>query len=189
MRSAIEICTAALNAVGAFRITSFDDNTAESDFAKTIYPVVRDGLLSSYPWSFAIEQFELSPLVAAPVADYDYAFALPAAVLRIISVGDTTSGYGRGVDYRVRGRNIETDTAAITITANVRTAPQSWPAYFDTALIALLSAEFAVPITESNTRHEAMIAVADRAVRMAKNSDAQGHTPGAIEGFSLVSVR
>ena len=54
--SSISLCSKALLKIGASSITSFEEGTAEGEVAANLYPYIRDGLLSSYPWSFAVAQ-------------------------------------------------------------------------------------------------------------------------------------
>ena len=56
----VSICSKALLKIGAQTITSFEDGTAEAEVAANLYPLVRDSLLSAYPWSFAIMQPPIS---------------------------------------------------------------------------------------------------------------------------------
>lgn len=89
----VGLCSRALIRLGAAPITSFADGTAESEIAGALFGPTRDALLSSYPWSFASGQVALTPLVDAPVADFQNAFALPNDFLRAVSAG--TGGRGR----------------------------------------------------------------------------------------------
>lgn len=73
----ISICSNALLKIGAESITSFLDGTAEAEVAANLYPMIRDGLLASYPWSFAVGQKSLPRLAGVPLADYSYAYRLP----------------------------------------------------------------------------------------------------------------
>jgi hypothetical protein len=77
----IALCSRALIKIGANTISSFDEGSAEADVAANLYSSARDALLSSHPWSFAIAQSELSKLAEEPVADYAYAYQLPAGIL------------------------------------------------------------------------------------------------------------
>ncbi|MBI5164416.1 MAG: hypothetical protein HY985_11000, partial [Magnetospirillum sp.] len=76
--SAIALCSRALLKLGAGTIASFDEGTAESEVSANLYPPLRDALLSSHPWNFATGQVGLPRLVAEPVADFAYAYQLPA---------------------------------------------------------------------------------------------------------------
>lgn len=79
--SDVGLCARALVRLGAAPITSFNDETAESEIAAILYGSSRDALLAAYPWSFATGQMVLTPLVDTPVADY--AFAYPGIVRRV----------------------------------------------------------------------------------------------------------
>lgn len=74
----VSLCSKALLKIGAQTITSFEDGTAESEVAANLYPLTRDGLLASYPWSFAVAQKRLGRLDLTPVADFKRAYQLPA---------------------------------------------------------------------------------------------------------------
>jgi len=68
--SAVQLCARALVKLGARPIASFDEATAESEVCATLYPGIRDALVSAHPWSFATAQARLARLVAhAPVFD------------------------------------------------------------------------------------------------------------------------
>jgi len=95
----VALVSRALIRIGAAPITSFDDGTAESEISGALFAPVRDALLSSYPWSFATGQVELTQLETDPIADFDYAFQLPNDFLRAISAG--ASSKGRGLVYRL----------------------------------------------------------------------------------------
>ena len=81
----LNLCSAALLQIGSNSISSFQESSTESEIAGNIYPIIRDGLLSSYPWSFAISQSHLGRIDTTPIADFNYAYLLPTDFLRIIS--------------------------------------------------------------------------------------------------------
>ena len=60
--SSIELCSSALVKLGANGISSFEDGTAESRVASSLYPLIRDALLCAHPWSFATAQARLARL-------------------------------------------------------------------------------------------------------------------------------
>ncbi|MCB2101048.1 MAG: hypothetical protein KDE22_09280 [Rhodobacterales bacterium] len=185
--SRIALCSRGLLKLGAGTITSFDEGTAEAEVAANLYPSVRDALLSSHPWSFATAQESLARLADDPVADHAHAFALPAGFLRVLSAG--ADGRGRGIDYRIAGRNLLTDAEQVVLTYIYRPDESAFPPFFDQALIARLAAEFCIPMTDSTSRSEVLHRLAESEFRRAKLIDAQQDTPGRIEDFSLVEVR
>ena len=191
MLSAIDLVSSALTRIGADAISSFDDASWEAEVATQIYAPARDALLSAHPWTFATGQGQLTRLTATPLADYTYAYQLPSGFLRAISVGAGTAGdnaVGRGTDYRIHEQRLHSDAEAVVMTYIFRPDETAWPPFFDAALIARLMAEFAIPITESTTRSEALHRLAEARFRSAKTADSQQTPPAAIEGFPLISA-
>lgn len=183
----ISLCSKALLKIGASTITSFEEGTAEAEVAANLYPCIRDALLSSYPWSFAVTQVRLPRLAAAPLADYNYAYQLPNDFVRVISAG--MGGKGRGITYRIAENSLHTDMPNVILTYIFRPDENSFPAYFSEALIAKLSFEFCIPLTESTSRAEFLSKLADDIVSRARAVDAQQATPRCFEDFTLVEVR
>ncbi|MBT4769650.1 MAG: hypothetical protein HOO00_03875 [Rhodospirillaceae bacterium] len=185
--SSIALASRALLKIGANTIASFEEGTAESEVAANLYPYVRDGMLSSYPWNFATAQMSLARLVAEPIADFTYAFQLPDGFLRALSAGQ--GGQGRGLNYRITGNRLHTDADSVVLTYIFQPDKMDFPPFFDQALITRLAAEFCIPLTENTSRTEALYKLAENEFRRAKLTDAQQDTPPAIEHFSLVDAR
>jgi len=185
--SNIGLCARALVRLGAAPITSFDDDTVEAEIAGILYDSVRDALLSAHPWSFATGQMNLTPLVDAPTADYSKAFQLPNDFLRAISVG--SNGRGRGRRYRITRNQLHCNDAAVTLTYIFRPEEEEFPAWFDSALIARLAAEFCIPVTENTSRGESLYKLAESEFTRARQIDSQQDTPGRFEHFNLIDVR
>ncbi len=185
--SGIALCSRALLKLGAGSMASFDEGTAEAEVAANLYPSTRDAMISSHPWSFATGQVDLARLTSAPVADFAYAYQLPADFLRALSAG--IGGRGRGMEYRISERRLHTNAPEVTLTYIFRPAELEFPPFFDQALIARLAAEFCIPITESTSRSESLTRLAENEFRRAKMIDAQQDTPGRIEDFTLIEVR
>ena len=185
--SSIALSSRALLKLGADTIASFDEGTAEAEVAANLFPSTRDALLSAHPWSFATGQSILPKLAAEPVADYSSAFQLPSDFLRALSAGP--SGRGRGINYRIAQMRLHADSNQVVLTYIFRPLESEFPPFFDQALIALLAAEFCIPLTESTTRSESLHKLADAEFRSAKMIDSQQDSPERIEDFSLVEVR
>lgn len=183
----IALCSRALIRIGAAPITSFADGTAESDIAGALFAPTRDALLSAYAWSFATGQAMLNKLEADPIADYLSAFQLPSDFLRALSAGTGTRG--RGLNYRIARGQLHTDADSVVLTYVFRPEEEEFPPYFDQALIARLSAEFTIPVTENTSRAEVTYRLAETEYERARQIDAQQDTPGKIEDFSLIKAR
>lgn len=185
--NAIALCSRALLRIGASTIASFDDGTAESEVAANLYPPLRDAALSSHPWSFATGQASLARLAGEPLADFAYAYQLPADFLRVLSAGP--GGRGAGLVFRINGTQLLCDADEVVLTYVYRPDESAFPPYFDQMLMARLTAEFCIPITESTARAQFLFRLAEDEFRRAKLIDAQQHTPPAITDFPLVEVR
>lgn len=183
----VALSSRALIRIGAAPITSFTDGTVESEVAGAMFAPVRDALLSAYAWSFATAQVELTQLSSPPVADYDYAFGLPNDFLRAFSAG--TGRRGRGLNFRIHNNALHTNSETVVLTYIYQPPEESFPPYFDQAIIARLAAEFTIPITENTSRAEAMFRLAENEFERARQIDAQQDTPGRIEDFTLIDVR
>ena len=183
----IGLCSRALIRLGAAPITSFNDDTAESEIAGALYAPIRDAILSSYPWTFASGQVELNRLNETPSADYQYAYALPLDYLRAVSAGDGNKG--RGLNYRIARGQLHTNAPKVVLSYIFRPEEEEFPPFFDIALIARLSAEFCIPITESTSRADTMARMAKDEFARARQIDAQQDSPGRLENFTLIDVR
>ena len=183
----ISLCSKALLKIGASTITSFEEGTAEAEVAANLYPCIRDGLISSYPWSFALAQTRLPRLETTPLADYAYAYLLPDDFLRIISAG--SGNKGKGLQYRIAKDCLHTDISEVNLTYIYRPDENNFPAYFCEALINKLAAEFCIPLTESSTRAEFLNKLAENTINRARSIDAQQSTPSCFEDFTLVEIR
>jgi len=185
--SAIDLCARALIKIGANTIASFTEGTAEAEVSASLYATVRDALLSAHPWNFAIDQARLSQLASPPKADFEYAFQLPVGCIRVLSAG--AGGRGMGLRYRVVGRELHTSSSEVTLTFVSRPDEDLFPPFFAMALIAQLAAEFAIPLTDSTSRWQALRKVAEEEFRRAKLIDAQEDTPAQINDFTLIEER
>ena len=184
--SSIALCSVGLLKTGCRSITSFDDGTAEAEVAGNLYEPVRDALLSAYPWRFATAQATLPRLEAEPIADYAYAYQLPADFLRALSAG---AGRGRGLDYRIHERRLHANAPDVVLTYVFRPMESEFPPFFDQALIARLAAEFCIPLTDSTSRSEALQKAAELELRQARTIDVQQDTISVIEDYPLIGVR
>lgn len=183
----ISLCRLALIKIGANSISSFSEGTTEALVSASLYPVVRDGLISSHPWNFAIMQTVLPSLSNNLSADYKNVFQLPPDCLRVISAGH--SGRGRGLEYAVRHGRLFSDADNVRLTYITRVEESLFPAFFSVALIARLAAEFCIPLTDSTSRWKSLYEIADTEFRRAKLSDAQEDSPPRFEDFPLINGR
>ena len=188
--SDVALCARALVMIGTAPISSFEEDSAEAEIARMLYPVIRDGMLAGYPWRFAAKGCWLAQVTAGETSggsgDGSNLFALPGDFIRLLSL--ETDG-GRVTRFELRDRAVLCDAGSAHLTYVGRLAEASFPAWFDLALIARLAAEFCLPLTESSSRAEYLFKRSEDQFRSARLADAQQSTPHAIEDFSLIAAR
>lgn len=82
----VSICNSALVKLGAERITSLEDGTKRAKLCKEQYEKVRNDLLMSHPWNFAIARKELAEVSTfTPAYEYEKAFQIPSDAKRILA--------------------------------------------------------------------------------------------------------
>ena len=185
--SDISLASRALIRLGASPISSFEDGTAEAEITGALFAPVRDTLLSSYSWGFATGQINLTQLSESPLADYNYAYALPNDFIKSISVG--SGGKGRGLNFRISRGSLHCNSSNVMLTYIFRPDEEEFPPYFDAALISKLSAEICIPITESTSRAEVLYRLSEKDLAKARQIDAQQDSPAQIEKFILTDIR
>jgi hypothetical protein len=183
----IALCSRALLKIGAQTIAALDEGSAEAEVARNLYPGIRDAMIASFPWRFATAQATLPRLAAPPVADWSFAFQLPADLLRVLSAG---SPYlGSGLAFHVLGEQLHCNSEQVVLTYLRRAAESDFPPHFAEALVTRLAAEFALPLTEDAVRTRTLYDLADSIARQARSADSQQATPRAIADFPLVTAR
>ncbi len=83
----VSICNSALIKLGAERINTLDDDSKTARACKEQYPKVRDDMLRSHKWNFAIGRQSLAKSATfIPVFRFESAFPYPANVLRVLKL-------------------------------------------------------------------------------------------------------
>ena len=92
MSTILEICNSALIKLGVEPITSLDplvDDSKAARLCAATYEMIRDDLLASHYWNFAMKRATLVVNATGPLYDYSYAYDLPADSLRIHSLSSS----------------------------------------------------------------------------------------------------
>jgi hypothetical protein len=88
MSSEVDICNLALAHLGdSATVASIDppEGSAQAEYCARWYPIARDSLLELFDWPFAMQYGTLAA-VAAPGAQWSYAYAKPSDALRIVEI-------------------------------------------------------------------------------------------------------
>ncbi len=134
--SETSICNMALGRIGSNRLTNMDTDTIiEAIWCRAFFDEVRDGLLRSHIWKFAVKTSELSEDAATPDFQYDNQFDLPADFLRAWYVYDTTSS------WQIEAQWLLTDDDEVNL---VYIAQITDPTKFDSLFVELLALKLAI---------------------------------------------
>jgi len=122
---------------------------------------LRDLLLRSHNWVFAIERVELGAPATSEFSErhgFNYAFTRPANVGRIISVTDADS---EPLEYFLRGDSIYTnsDSAYLEYVKSGLAFDDNslYPDDFSEALAYLLAADICIALTQNGTLRDTML--------------------------------
>jgi len=150
--SDIEIANRALQKLGAARISAFDQDHPNARSVSAAYPHVRDDLLRSYPWSFAIKRASLPALAAKTLFGGLNRYPLPDDFLRLL----VEDGSGERKDWIIEGREIVTrDSAPLNIRYVARvTDPTLFAPDFVEAFATKLAMELTYEITQSDQKFQ-----------------------------------
>ena len=144
----VEICSAALNALGAKGIASLEDDSNEARACNTYYALIRDRVLEDRIWSFAKTQYVLLPDAAAPAFGFTKRFLVPSEVVRVHRADDGSGEYR--MPWDLLGEYIHADESKVYVTAVRREVDTSlYSPAFSLCVALRLATVLAVPIKEN----------------------------------------
>lgn len=150
MISVTKICNSALGKIGASRINNYDDSTESNPSAiqcRNHYEVVRDSLLRSHVWSFAVQRASLSADATTPAFEYDYQFTLPADCLRLLKIYEGENYTELADTYTIEsGKILSNDSTCNIVYIKRITDPVKFDAMFVEVLILSLALKLIGPL-------------------------------------------
>lgn len=175
-----DICNLALTILGVDRIMSIDEDSEGARKLKAVYIPMRDEVLRSHPWNFAITRASLALLSATPAFGYDNYHQLPGDCLRPILIHD---GSNPITDYKIEGRRLLSNNDTVYIKYVKRETNEAlYDPNFATVLAARLAAEVAYPLTGKETLQKTLFTVYEEKLNLAKGVDAQESPDTQVEG-------
>lgn len=188
-----DIMNVALRMVGQSTITSRGDGSTTANTLDDIYDEVRDDLLRTHPWDFAIKRVQLARSTTDPAFEFDYAYVLPADWLRTVSVHDNDAGYGTllyRMEYVGTQRCIVASADAIYLRYVYQvTDPNLMTADFRRTLELSLARDLAIPLASSNKLWEQFTLEVRLALARSRSADAMGSFPELRPRGSWASSR
>jgi hypothetical protein len=186
MATSVSICSNALLMLGAQPINDLAEDLDRARLAANLYPSVRDDMLRSHPWNCAVKRVVLSPETRTPPYGYAYQFMLPSDWLRTLSVGD----YGAEIDYRIEGRAVLANEAALKLRYIFRNENEStWDAMLVHCMTLAMAARMAYAITQSATLEQVRMQELELALKRARAIDGQDEPPETFGDNRLLGSR
>jgi len=174
------------------KIGTFDEGTAAANFANDRYRELRDDLLRSHNWNFAIKRAKLAKLSTGPTSpsDWNY-FQLPADWIRTVGIFDNDAGISSGFEhFHEDDKKISAGREELWITYVYGVEdPNAMTPDFREALAYAMAVEGAIDLVGSRTLSETMEARFDRKVNQARGTDSMTDGPRFLPRGSWVSQR
>lgn len=169
----LDICNSALIKLGCDLITSLADNTKQARLCNHQYSRVRDAVLRSAPWNFAVTRVTLSPTVVTLAFGDETVFTLPADCVKVWKTSDPQDR------YRIEGRYLlseDFDEAEIYYISNT-VAPGNYDAAFQEAVACTLAADLCYPLVQSQGLAQGLLQQAEFYINQARSYSSQEGTP------------
>lgn len=185
MVTEVDICNAALLKLGDENIIStLGQDGREGESCEILYPQVRDWLLASHPWNFAIGRSLLAADTATPAFEYTKQYYLPSDCLRALKLYDTDER------WKVEGDKLLTDesTPRLIYIKAITNTGQFSPLFTETLALFLASALAAV-IPGSDNKGQILRARANEILREARRRDGQEGTPDNFEATAFTNFK
>lgn len=184
MASIVGICNNALAKLGEDVIISLTENSKAARTCNLLFESIRDALLRSHPWNFAIRRVELAQLTTTPVFEWSYEYQLPTDCLRALMLEEDD------IEFKIEGRKLLTDndTAKLKYIARVED-PNEYDTLFAELLSARLAAEMAPILSDSTTLAQLMWELYQQKLKETRSMDAQEGSPENITANTWVESR
>lgn len=152
----VSICSRALVSLAARPISSFLESEGDTaTVCANIYPGLRKGIMSQYPWRFLMRKAQLSRDAAAPIGEWEHSYIIPADALgqghAVFSDPTTKTSTQR---FEVFGRRLYSDNEALLLDYKADVIEAEWPPYFVEAMVAAVAAEIAFAVTDQQNVQE-----------------------------------
>jgi len=172
--SQVQIVNLALLKFGNISIQAITDATPQARVANTLWDIIRDEVLYSYPWNFALKRETLStPSVVEPEFGFDYKFILPTDCLRVWELSETDA------DWTVEGGELYTSNEECNVRyiAKITDVSLFTPAFI-TCFATRLAAELCPRLSDNKSLRAALIQEFDGTIRQAYKLNAiEGNPP------------
>lgn len=191
MATKTQIANRAISKLGEERVSNVDtDNIKAAKVMRYNWDIVRDALLTAYPWNFAVTRTQLAADTDAPAWGFSKKYTLPTDFLALLEIRDNP-------DYRLES---DTSTGGLRIVTNqggplyilyirrVENTAEYDPLFVD-AFATKLAYEACEEITDSTAKKAVLAQEFERNIKMAYASDAIQEKPQERETDTWILAR
>lgn len=175
----------ALSKLGQPRVSNVDtEDVKAARVIREMWDHVRDAMLQSYSWNFAVKRATLAPADGEPEWGWDYHYTLPVDCLAIIEIKDDP-------DYTVENGKIltdEGDALYIRYIYKVTDVTKFSPLFCE-ALATQLAYEACEELTQSNTKKNILFSELSIIIDRAFSADAIENPAQAIPESDWITAR
>lgn len=184
MATAIDMASNALLLIGDDPISAFTEPGAGAQAAANLYPNTYRAVLSTYPWPFALKEQYLSQLTQAPddKTFYTFAYQLPADLIRVWKI----MSHSR---YDIVGSLVYSNERELLCRYIYEVDEVDLPPHVVKAIEYKLAAEFAVPVTEDDSKAQFYEQKYLMQVAQAQTIESQNKPQDPIVDSPFVDVR
>jgi hypothetical protein len=175
--SDVDVCSAALQLLGAEAITALTDDSDRARLCARLYPKARREVLTAHAWNRCVARTTLAQASTAPTWGYSYAYPLPVACLRVLSTSLDRAEEGEGDAWDIEidadgNASLLTDETSVSIRYIVdQTDVTKWSPALEKAIVQDLAAKLAFPLTQNRELRAEQEQLAARALSAAKGLD------------------
>lgn len=190
MASKTAIANRALSKLGESRVSNIQtDTNNQAKIINEMWDIVRDVLLASYPWNFAIVRTQLAKDSTSPAWGYNNRYTLPSDFLSLLEIKDNP-------EYKLEsdssgGQYILTNSGApiyIRYIRRVENAGEYAPLFVE-AFASRLAYEACETLTQSNTKKQLLAQDYEMNIKEAYAIDAIQEQPTELQESQWILSR
>lgn len=192
MSTPVDYVNRALSMLGAETITALSyDDSPNAATAKDLYDSTVNELLMEWPWRFAVGREQLSRLTTTPLnADFEYEYALPTDLLRIVSTDIPGGSWMLYRDPESQYRRLYANADSVKADMVRRPNDSLFPPNFQRALVHRLAMVLAMPVTRRVDFLQVFAGMAAASLQQAKAQDWNEQPwPEMDDGNLLINAR
>lgn len=187
--SSTAICNSALIKIGLDRISALSDDVQRAIYCNEQYAKLRDEVLFSHPWNFAVTMATFSATVNTPIFDYSTEYTIPSDCLRILDIyGEPEWEVGLNAAGTAKVLLANRTSAKVRYIAQVTDTTLFTPA-FDEALAARIAADLAYGLVQSISLQDQMFKVYQQLLSQARSFDAQEKSAREVKSDDWLNSR